>query len=397
MTMRPALVKRYGTLATVALLVLSVAVMGMAGSASLARASGTSHGLATHAAATPLAVHPAPARHATPAVGPVSVAVTITNAPKTYIVLPYTLSWDVAVTNGSVSPSTTWMSVTVLDINNAGTCVSVYFGVAPCPTVVNLSANSSIATGVTSYSLTITNTGITSANYNGGVLPADQFQILVWVTANNGVSNLTFGGQEQAFIVPFLPSGGFVAPLAGAALSTGNVTLGVNYTGNYISGATLTIYQGTGTTGKVVYTQGVFQPGTGPRVVIATVAWFVTVAGSYFEQLNITAPYGTLLLNQTLTVIPSGQTIYQNSSSYQNTSAPWGGTSTGEVAALLLVVGLIIGMIVALALGRAMWGTPKTTPAQAWQSKPTNECSVCHQTFATDAELKEHQKSAHGM
>ncbi|HXQ94334.1 MAG TPA: hypothetical protein VN864_04100, partial [Thermoplasmata archaeon] len=67
------------------------------------------------------------------------------------------------------------------------------------------------------------------------------------------------------------------------------------------------------------------------------------------------------------------------------------------VAALLLVVGLIIGMIVALALGRAMWGTPKTTPAQAWQSKPTNECSVCHQTFATDAELKEHQKSAHGM
>jgi hypothetical protein len=401
--MRPSSGKRVRTLATVALLVTLLAAVGIAGLGAFAR-GGSGASLAAPHAVAPMHVS-APQKAVAPSLGNVSVAVTITNTPQAYILLPYTISWDVSVTNGSVTAGSTWMSITILDINNAGTCVSVFFGVAPCPTVVNVSANSSVATGVTSYSQTITSDDVLSAGYNGGVLPADQFQILVWVTVNNGVNNATFGGQEQAFIVPSLPSGSFIAPSSTGALSPGNATIAINYSGNYVNGATVTVYAGTDATGKVVYSQGVFVPGVGSHIV--STVWTVVAAGSYFGVLNVHAPYGQWNFTAAWSVNAQagGGTVYQNTTTWINTTTTTtGGTtslisglSNGAAGALLLVVGLIVGMIVALALGRSMWGGSKPAPAQAWQAKAGNECSVCHQTFATEAELKDHQKSAHGM
>jgi hypothetical protein len=392
MTMRPATVKRYGNLATVALLVVTLVMAGLAGFGYSGRATfagvGAGAGHFSQVSAASVHVNAKPL----PQAGEVSAQVTVTNAPTAYWLLPYTLSWSIAPVNITIGPTNTWMSVSVNDITGSGHCVQNH----NCPLVANLSANALIATGVNDYSMTLTNANITADGYAGGILPSDQFLVQVWVALNNGVNNVTAGAARQPFLVPGNPIGGFVVPLSGSSLSTGNVTLAVNYTGSYIRGAQLTVYQGTTSAGKVVFSQGVFVPGSGLRVAIANVVWFAAVAGSYYEVLNITAPFGSFLFSQILTVIPAGTTVYQNTSSWSNESI-WGGVAPGSVAAGLLVAGLIIGMIVALALGRAMWGGPKTSPAQAWQSKPTNECSVCHQTFATEAELKEHQKTAHGM
>jgi Domain of unknown function (DUF4397) len=322
--------------------------------------------------------------------GQASALVTVTNAPTTYWLLPYTVNWTIAPTNVTIGPSTTWMSVGIEDIVGAGTCVP------DCPLVANISMNSAIVAGTNSYSLQLTTAALTAGGYNGGVLPADQFLLQVWVTVDNGVSNVSTAGVREPYLVPATPTAGFIAPIANIPVSTGNVTVGVNYTGNYITGAQLSIFQGTGTTGKLVYSQGLYVPGGGAVKVISSVPWIVATPGQYYELLNLSTPYGAFSFNSMVTVIAAGQTVYQNQSSWSNSTA-FGGTSPGTIAAALLVVGLIIGMIVALALGRAMWGSPKTAPAQAWQSKPGNECSVCHQTFATEAELKEHAKTAHGM
>jgi uncharacterized protein DUF4397 len=322
--------------------------------------------------------------------GQASTLVTVTNTPTPYWLLPYTVDWTIAPTNVTIGPTTTWMSVGIEDIVGSGTCVP------NCPLVANISMNSSIAAGTTSYSLQLTTGALTAGGYNGGVLPPDQFLLQVWVTTDNGVNNVSTAGAREPYLVPATPTAGFIAPLPNVPLSTGNVTVGVNYTGNYITGAQLSIYQGTSASGKLVYSQGLYQPGGGSVKVISAIPWTVATAGAYFEWLNLTTPYGDYNFNTNLTVVAAGQTVYQNTSYWSNATA-FGGASPGVIAASLLVVGLIIGMIVALALGRAMWGTPKTAPAQAWQSKPANECSVCHQTFATEAELKEHAKTAHGM
>jgi len=372
---------------------VTAGLFGVGFSGRLANVGGTA--TSTHLSAAP-AVVPHPTAKATPAVGAPSAIVTITSQAKPYWLLPYTLAWSIAPTNITIAPTNTWISVAVLDVSLIGSCISVYEAVGPCPTVANLSVNSSVASGVDSYSLTITNAALTAGGYHNGVLPPDQFVVYVWVTLNNGVSNVTVGAEREPYLVPANPTAGFIAPLMNVSVSTGNVTIGVNYTGNYITGAQLNIYQGSATTDKLVYSQGLYVPGGGSIKVIAGVAWVVATAGSYLETLNLTTPYGDFVFQSTITVIAAGETVYSNSSTWSNATA-FGGASPGAIAAVLLVVGLIIGMVVALALGRSMWGTPKTAPAQAWQAKPANECSVCHQTFATDAELKEHAKTAHGM
>jgi len=96
-----------------------------------------------------------------------------------------------------------------------------------------------------------------------------------------------------------------------------------------------------------------------------------------------------------------GGLTYVNTTNWHNASL-LGGLSPGVASALLLVVGLIIGMIVALALGRMMWGGGKPASAQPWSGSKSgtggaNECPVCKQTFDTPEALKDHQKQAHGM
>ncbi|HEY6237819.1 MAG TPA: hypothetical protein VIZ68_01355, partial [Thermoplasmata archaeon] len=298
----------------------------------------------------------------------------------------------------------TWVNLEIRDV--APVCQGGYGRHHPCPTVINISLNSSVTSGSTSWTHSVTRGEmfgtmgrITCPNapcIYAPVLPNDQYELFGWVTINNGVDNESFSTETTGYLITSSEDASLVSPSPFSALSTGNVTVGINYSGSYVGGASITIYQGSDTTGKVVYTQGLFAPGAGEHIVIATTVWYVSSPGAYWTVINITAPYGTSFFTAPLTVYPAGTNVYRNSSSFTNSSlVP--GVSPAVGGTILLVVGLIVGMIVALALGRAMWGGMKPAPAQPWQAKASNECSVCHQSFATEAELKDHQKTAHGM
>ena len=392
---------RTGTIALLTVMVVSLFVGGTA----LYGASPVVVPLAHYGASS----HVAPAATVHPGLGNVSIAVTFTSTFTTYTQLPYDLKFSAVVGNGSVVAGKTFVNVEVRDVTTI--CEGGLGTFTPCPTVVNISLNSTVATGVTSWNTTLTTLALEAGQfrvscpaggapcpYDNGILPNDQFQIFAWVEVDNGVSNSTVNAEQTAYLITTNPSGTLVAPSTLGDISTGNVTVGIQYQGSYISGASVTIYQGTATTGQVVYTQSVFAPGVGAQTVVSATVWYVASAGSYLAVINLTAPYGSSSFSTPLNVVAAGQTVYHNSSSWSNsTLIP--GVSSAVAGTILLVVGLIIGMIVALMLGMMMWGgTSRAAPAQPWtQSKTANECSVCHQSFATEAELKEHAKTAHGM
>jgi len=295
--------------------------------------------------------------------GAPSVSVTYSTAFKLYMPLPFTVSWNISVTNGSIAPSSTWVTLNVRDIS--GNCGSL-FGLGPvCPTVVNLTQK--VSSGQTAYSQVLNVSNLNSAGYataSGGAFPRDEYQLLVWATENNSVANRTFAGQQNVYPVFQTPVGVYVSPLPGADLSTGNVTFVVTYTGDYIQGVVLQV---TDVANKqIVFVSPMFVVGTGNRTIGANAPWLAATAGSYVASIVVTTPYGLNYINQTLTVIPAGQTIYVNHTSTQTESLP-GGLSAAVTATILLVVGLIIGLIVALVLGRMMWGAPmQPSSPQPW-------------------------------
>jgi hypothetical protein len=201
---------------------------------------------------------------------------------------------------------------------------------------------------------------------------------------------------------------------SGLPLSTGNYSVVASYGGDWVISSTLSIANPSGT---VVFTANITQPAGAPGVGNVTVDTtgnlLLAVAGNYnatftdYVGYNTTAhPSHTWTWSYTLTVVSSSvyKPVYFNQTTYTNTSGAStqliGGVSPGATAAILMVAGVIIGLIVALVLGRMMWGgsPPSSPPAQPWSSsKGGNECSVCHQTFASEDELKEHAKTAHGM
>ncbi|MCI4362684.1 MAG: hypothetical protein L3K13_00010 [Thermoplasmata archaeon] len=230
----------------------------------------------------------------------------------------------------------------------------------------------------------------------------------LWITAQDaftGAQARTIGPAGHVTIAVGTPATSILYPLNGSSYVAGsNITISVDYTGDYASTAQVTVFN---SASAVVFTQGVFRPGLGAHA--TAVVWLATLTGKFLIELNVTSPYqGAVASWANVTIAaaalpPGSQTIWMNATNYQNTTvtnAKLLGLTPGAAAAVLLVVGLIIGLIVALALGRMMWGGSTPSSAQPWKSqtggKP-NECSVCHQSFATADELKEHSKDAHGM
>jgi hypothetical protein len=288
-----------------------------------------------------------------------------------YMQVPWDLTFTVSVTGGSVSPSQTWVSVNVRDL--IPTCGSQYsfLGAPPCPEVLNVSVP--VTSGQSSWSYEMNYTNLDSAGYanpTAGVFPADVYQFIAWVSDNNSVANVTTALEQNAYLVFHDPSGVFNNPVPSTSLSTGNLTFAVTYTGDYITGAELSV---TNATGQVVFLAGVFAAGQGNRTVVVDTAWLAVTPGVFTATVNVTTPYGDYLFSQKYTVIPAGQTIYINQTSYHNASLI-GGVSSGIAGMLLLVVGLIIGLVVALVLGRMMWGTPsQPSSPQPWS--PTQSSS----------------------
>jgi hypothetical protein len=265
----------------------------------------------------------------------------------------------------------------------------------PCPTVTN----ATVSTGpisTTTFTYNVTSALVASSGYANGQLPQAEYQLITWYTATNitAVGNLTVGASQNIYLILTPPSATFLSPTPGANLSGGNVTVAAMYSGDWVTGANVSIYSGT----TLVFSTGIFSPGPGAHA--AAFSWAAASAGSYKLVATVSTPAGTNSTTETVSVTTTNNVVYLNKTYYQNaTVIP--GVGPGATAAILLVIGLIIGMLVALALARALWGgTPvAVAPAQPWAgTKPAGyECSVCHQTFATQAELDEHAKTAHGI
>jgi hypothetical protein len=403
---------RSGTIALAAVLVFAAVAV-------LAGVVGAGGVTANHSVGTPLkAAHPAPA--SVPTVGNLSnlsVSVTLTSAFPNYIQLPYDLTWSISVANGTWAPGNAWMVVQVRDV--AAICQGILGLFIQCPGVVNIGLNASIASGTSTYNTTISDAALSAPQFHPGcpqifgsgspcsyasVMPNDQYQIYVFATVNNTVANVTGTGEATGYLITANPSAALLAPIQANSISTGNVSVAITYSGSYVESAGIAIYAGTVASSTPVYTQSLYAPGVGAQTVVAAAQWTVATPGAYLAVINITTPYSTTFFTSALTVVSAGGGIvYENTTTYQNSSGGAGGgkifgLTTQVGGTVLLVVGLIIGMIVAFMLGMMMWGGTKAAgPAQPWQSKTTNECSVCHQSFATEQELKDHAKSAHGM
>lgn len=259
------------------------------------------------------------------------------------------------------------------------------------------------------YQVTINDSVLGVIGYNGGDYPAGAYAIIPWATvinsANTSFPSRSVEAERQITFSATLPTVQVVAPLpTTSGLQVGqNVTVVGAYSGNFITGATITITSQA--SNSVVYTQGIFVPGGGAKTGFGV--WVPGSPGLYTVTVSVTVPYASSVsasvTNVSVAAAGSGGsgTVYLNTTTWHNTSL-LGGLSQGTAAAVLLVVGLVIGMIVALALGRMMWSSPKPAGAQPWSASKggtggANECPVCHQSFKTPEELAEHSKQAHGM
>ncbi|HTT25688.1 MAG TPA: hypothetical protein VMH90_01830 [Thermoplasmata archaeon] len=200
----------------------------------------------------------------------------------------------------------------------------------------------------------------------------------------------------------------------GLPISTGNYTVVASYGGDWVTSASISIANPDGVqVFSAILTQPLGATGVSNYTVVLGGNWLVAETGVYNVTLSDTLSYNTSQhpsntwnWYSAITVTSSAvyKAVYLNQTTYSNTT----GTSTqlisgvgpGPTAAILMVTGVIIGLIVALVLGRMMWGgtAASAAPAQPWSgAKNANECSVCHQTFASEQEMKDHTKSAHGM
>ncbi len=344
--------------------------------------------------------------------------VAITSNIPVYATLPITVNFTVGIAgNSGVTPSAANETVGVNFEYQQGTCLVIDPFTGACdlwqPVVVLNQSVTYSASG--SYNFTFTSGMLTIASFSSGVLPTGIYQVDAWANVMSS-TNASLQSRQVSSIGTFrfsanTPSGTIISPsnrTTGLVAGT-NITVAVSYSSDYLAGANL--YFIDEATKQITYTAGVFAPGNGGHGAVAN--WVPGNAGVYTIQLslsfidNYTAPYTYNETNVTISAgAPAGgNTAYVNTTNWVNASfIP--GVSPAVGGALLLVIGLIVGMIVAAVLGRMMWNRPASQPAQAWSSSKsttttpttgTSECSVCHQTFPTSAELVEHQKSAHGM
>lgn len=341
-------------------------------------------------------------------VGNATASATFTNkfsiGASPFAILPINVTWTATEVNATITgpnPSNTsysggnlteWLNVSYsatgllvysLEVNgsDAASCSSAY----TCSFYDNISTVDILTfTGLLGYDQ----------------LPAGEYAFSLTSQATNqsaSVQNYTYAYTVATTdLVPYKAFGDFLSPIG--TVQAGVLTIAGNFSGTYLTGATVTAYNASH---GVVYTSGVFSSAPNREYAFA-VPWTVSTPGNYTIVLTLTEQWGatynfTSLVTVTQGVIPTH--TYSNSS--------WGipGLGPGGSAALLVTLGVIVGIIVMALVGRSLWGGTKPGPAQPWTGeKPAatpaagpNECPVCHQTFPNADALKEHEKSQHGI
>ncbi len=389
--------------------------------------AGTPHATASPVAPTnvaPAPIGPNAARalsepavaHPSQITGPPSVGIAFDNVtPPTYVPLGYQVNFTVSTTNFVDNQTNTLITLNFTALIGQASpylTANVTYWVVPVTTV-----------GQTNFSTTInlTNAAKGYTGWTHGVWPSDT-QVVMTLAVTGfpngtiadpalGVNSTPVHDDEPATpttVILAAPWATLLAPspLAGATeVSPGNTTVVIQYDAPATTGVNITIDNSAGT---LAFTADLTSLSTGNVTSSATTPWLIVTTGVYTATINILTPYdGVSSFPFSFTVAKavasSTSIVWVNSTLYSNgsTNKPLiSGLSNGATGSLLLVVGVIIGMIVALVLGRMMWGgsPPATPPAQPWSaSKGTNECPICHQSFASEEEMKEHEKTAHGM
>jgi C2H2-type zinc finger len=357
-------------------------------------------GHASPTAATPLAAPTAPAAHPgapLAIVGNATATAQFTNAfsigVSPFWVLPINVTWTETETNATITAANLTITLNVT-WNGELVFAGAYDGsdASSCTSANSCSFYQPIATADL-----LAGFGLTGADQ----LPTGQYIFLLTSTATNSSALLpvytSTSTQASTNLAPYPAYGQFLSPLG--SWQAGALTVAGNFSGTYLVGATVTVYNAS--KGEV-FSAGVFSPEPNREYAFA-VPWTVATAGTYNLVLTLTEQWGAtqnFSANVTITAVPPATHTYSNST--------WGvaGLGPGASAAVLVTLGVIIGIIVMALVGRGLWGGTKPAPAQPWTGeKPamtpgpggTFECSVCHQTFPTEDALKEHAKSQHGI
>lgn len=421
MALRHRLTATLATAVAVGLLGLTVLLLGFGAPGSVAAPTPHSAPLLHSGAAQPgpiayAAPAPTPAR-AHPSAYTVSIQITNGKLPA-YTTGSFALNFAITTINTTVNASTTNISVAMYyDVVDSRTPAPPY-----AATIFSTWAVPITSTGQVDFSTNVNATNVFGDNHESRLVsPQDQWLtngIYFWIVNATVAINSTISvyGSAVTGVAGENGSTAFVveAPWAtlgapnpsGNPISPGNQTVVVSYGGDWVNASSISISD---PFNNVVFSAILTTLAPGNATVVSTGNFLAVSPGVYTATITLWDLYSsnpvtfTQHFNVTKTTGPS-HTVYVNQTIWTNTTGSstqlFGGWSPQTASSVLLVVGLIIGMVVALVLGRMMWGgAPPAGPAQAWSASKTgaNECPVCHQSFASEDELKEHQKTAHGM
>lgn len=296
--------------------------------------------------------------------------------------LNFTLTYVATVTGATISPTnfSTWVEVYDVTVET------------PC---ANISLNSSVATGVTTYSVGINKTSLGTALANPSCdLLTDVTGFIAHGNITTTAGSNTSSAEISTRILGLEPTvGGFLSP-AGTSFGVGSITFVAYASGQYITTAAVVV-----TLNKTIEFSSILIGSSTFRGLYNPVSWSAVAGGTYNTSLQLSTSYGnTTYYNATLTVSSASGTTLTQTNWNNNTLIP--GISGPIAGTLLMVIGLIVGMVSAFAVAR--WTmAPKPSAPQAWTGGPApkaaNTCSTCGASFATAEELQAHAKSEHGM
>ncbi len=325
-----------------------------------------------------------------------------------FYVLPINVTWKEAETNATITganPSNTsysggnltmWLNVSFITPSGPQLVLSYLFNGSDAFTCSSPSA-------CTFYQPITTGDLLAGFGLTGDdQLPRGEYSFLLTSNATNqSATPLVYTAsttQASTNLAPYAAYGQFLSPVG--TVQAGVLTIAGNYSGSYLTAASVTVLNASKGT---VFTSGIFSSAPNREYAFA-VPWTVVTPGNYTLSMALTEQWGGVLyFNSSVTVTPGVIATH----TYSNST--WGipGLGPGGSGALLVTLGVIIGIIVMALVGRSLWGGAKPAPAQPWTGeKPaavtpgpggTFECSVCHQTFPNEDALKEHAKSQHGI
>lgn len=300
-----------------------------------------------------------------------------------YFELPYNITWTVQLTNATMTALNAagayafqqQLNISVLQPLNCGpepfqhSCLTVWTTIVPFSFHTDLTATSAnFYFDLTAANLTGTApSSITGPcpfgtfgcgnPYVGEVLPQNQWEVSLWINWDNNTAynNSNTVTAHIGYMV-------VTSPYPQISTPTGNITEGVvtvagNFSGYFVTGAVLTIFN---STNYAVLTAPVYSPGVTSHAYQVT--WHAQVPGAYTIILNLSTPW---FLHYTaevqVTVLPGVPLTYFNS-----TGLNIAGLGAGGSGAFLVIIGAIIGMIVMALVARGLWGGTKPQPAQPW-------------------------------